>query len=56
MMPRHLGGVVSPELLVYGTKHLSVVDASIMPMISGTHLSATAYAIAEKVPTHYVGH
>ncbi|KAH7409466.1 alcohol oxidase [Cadophora sp. MPI-SDFR-AT-0126] len=48
MMPRHLGGVVSPGLLVYGTKRLSVVDASIMPLIPGTHLSATVYAIAEK--------
>lgn len=49
MMPRELGGVVGPDLLVYGVGNLSVVDASIMPMIPGTHLSATVYAIAEKV-------
>ncbi|PVH88987.1 GMC oxidoreductase [Cadophora sp. DSE1049] len=48
MIPRLLGGVVSPELLVYGTKRLSVVDASIVPLIPGTHLSAAAYAVAEK--------
>jgi choline dehydrogenase-like flavoprotein len=49
MMPRELGGVVSPELLVYGTKGLSVVDASIIPLIPSTHISSTVYAIAEKV-------
>jgi choline dehydrogenase-like flavoprotein len=49
MMPRELGGVVGPDLLVYGIANLSVVDASIMPMIPGTHLSATVYAVAEKV-------
>ena len=49
MMKRELGGVVGPDLLVYGTKALSVVDASIMPLIPSTHTSATVYAIAEKV-------
>jgi choline dehydrogenase len=49
MMPRKLGGVVGPDLLVYGVKGLSVVDASIMPLIPATHLSATVYAVAEKV-------
>ncbi|KAH7355004.1 choline dehydrogenase-like protein [Rhexocercosporidium sp. MPI-PUGE-AT-0058] len=49
MMPRKLGGVVGPDLLVYGVKGLSIVDASIMPLIPGTHLSATVYAVAEKV-------
>ncbi|KAK4548094.1 hypothetical protein LTR36_010814 [Oleoguttula mirabilis] len=48
MMPLEYGGVVSPELLVYGVKHLSVVDASIMPIIPATHLCNTVYAIAEK--------
>ena len=48
MMPEHLGGVVDSELLVYGVEGLSVVDASIMPMIPATHLSATVYAVAEK--------
>jgi choline dehydrogenase-like flavoprotein len=48
MMPENLGGCVSDELLVYGVKGLSVVDASTIPMISATHLQATMYAIAEK--------
>lgn len=43
------GGVVGPDLLVYGITGLSIVDASIIPMTPATHLSSTVYAIAEKV-------
>ena len=49
MMPQELGGVVNKDLLVYGVEGLSIVDASVMPMIPATHLSATVYAVAEKV-------
>lgn len=49
MMKRELGGVVDEELKVYGVKGLRVVDASIMPMIIGSHTSSTVYAVAEKV-------
>lgn len=49
MMPRKLGGVVDSNLRVYGVKGLSVVDASIFPLVPSTHLSATVYAVAEKV-------
>jgi choline dehydrogenase-like flavoprotein len=48
MMPRTLGGVVDAGLQVYGIKKVTIIDASIMPMIPGTHLQATVYAIAEK--------
>ena len=54
MMPRELGGVVDPDLLVYGVEGLSIVDASVMPMIPATHLSATVYAVAEKVGHRYL--
>ncbi|EMC91735.1 hypothetical protein BAUCODRAFT_79531 [Baudoinia panamericana UAMH 10762] len=50
MMPLALGGVASPELLVYGTSNLRVVDASIIPMLPAAHLQAVVYGIAEKVP------
>jgi len=43
------GGVVDEELLVYGVKSLSVVDASVIPTIVGSTTSMTVYAIAEKV-------
>ncbi|KAJ7342435.1 GMC oxidoreductase-domain-containing protein [Mycena albidolilacea] len=48
MMPQNLGGVVSPELLVYGVTGLSVGDISVIPLIPATHTCATVYAIAEK--------
>ncbi|EEH34948.2 hypothetical protein PAAG_05995 [Paracoccidioides lutzii Pb01] len=48
MMPRAKGGCVSADLLVYGTKRLSIIDASIMPIIPAAHLQASVYAIAEK--------
>ncbi|EMD87777.1 hypothetical protein COCC4DRAFT_73539 [Bipolaris maydis ATCC 48331] len=48
MMPEDMGGCVSDELSFYGVKHLSIVDASIMPLIPSQHLQATVYAVAEK--------
>jgi choline dehydrogenase len=48
MMPRGKGGVVGPDLKVHGTTALRVVDASIFPLVPGTHTSSTVYAIAEK--------
>lgn len=48
MMPREKGGVVDPELRVYGTERLSIIDASILPVIPAAHLQATMYAVAEK--------
>lgn len=48
MMPEEFGGVVDPELRVYGTKRLSVVDASIIPYLPATHICTTVYAVAEK--------
>ena len=49
MMRRDHGGVVDPELRVYGVKRLRVVDASMMPLIPAAHTSSTVYAVAEKV-------
>ncbi|GKT85546.1 GMC oxidoreductase [Colletotrichum tofieldiae] len=48
MMPEEMGGVVDPELMVYGTCNLRVVDAGIMPLIPGAHIQAAVYAVAEK--------
>jgi len=48
MMPREKGGVVGPDLKVYGVEGLRVVDLSVVPVIPGTHTSATTYAIGEK--------
>lgn len=54
MMKREYGGVVDSKLRVYGVKRLRVVDASIMPLIPGTHTSSTVYAVAEKVDPFFV--
>ncbi|KAI4709400.1 hypothetical protein J4E89_006149 [Alternaria sp. Ai002NY15] len=48
MMPESLGGCVGSDLTVHGVKGLSIVDASIIPLIPATHLQATMYAVAEK--------
>jgi choline dehydrogenase len=50
MGKREHGGVVDPgSLLVWGTRGLSVVDASLMPVVVGAHLMGTVYGVAEKV-------
>ncbi|KAF2791287.1 GMC oxidoreductase [Melanomma pulvis-pyrius CBS 109.77] len=48
MMPEQLGGCVSDKLKVYGTDRLSIVDASIIPIIPSCHLQATMYGVGEK--------
>ena len=49
MMPRAMGGVVGPDLKVHGADGLRIVDMSVLPLLPSSHLSATAYAVAEKV-------
>jgi choline dehydrogenase len=51
MLPLRLGGVVDDELKVHGIEGLSIVDASIMPLIVGGTTQSTVYAVAEKVST-----
>lgn len=48
MLPKSAGGVVSPELFVYGTSNVRVVDASIFPFQVNGHPSSTVYAVAER--------
>ncbi|TFY79282.1 hypothetical protein EWM64_g4733 [Hericium alpestre] len=48
MLPREHGGVVDPNLKVYGTKNLRFADASVIPLMLSAHIQATVYAIAEK--------
>lgn len=48
MMPEALGGCVSDELLFYGVEKLSIVDASIIPLVPSQHIQSTMYAIGEK--------
>lgn len=48
MMPEELGGCVSDELLFYGVEKLSIVDASIIPLVPSQHIQSAMYAIGEK--------
>jgi choline dehydrogenase-like flavoprotein len=48
MMPEELGGCVSNELLFYGVEKLSIVDASIIPLVPSQHIQSAMYAIGEK--------
>lgn len=48
MLPKALGGVVGPDLLVYGIKGLSIIDASVIPLLPSCHSTQLTYAIAEK--------
>jgi choline dehydrogenase len=48
MMSRDLGGVVDPQLKVYGTSNVRAVDASVLPMQISGHLTSTLYAVAER--------
>ncbi|KAJ7595084.1 GMC oxidoreductase [Mycena floridula] len=48
MLPRDKGGVVSPELKVYGTTNLRVVDMSILPLQITAHPMSFLYGVAEK--------
>ncbi|CEQ40724.1 SPOSA6832_02391 [Sporobolomyces salmonicolor] len=49
MNPRSAQGVVDPELVVYGTSNLRVVDASIMPLHVSTHVDAIAEKAADMI-------
>lgn len=47
MMPRDMGGVVDPQLRLYGCRNLRVCDASIIPITPRTNPQATVYGVAE---------
>ena len=53
MAPQNIGGVVSPQLKVYGIKNVRVADASVIPFTMATHPSQTIYAVGEKVRHFY---
>jgi choline dehydrogenase-like flavoprotein len=53
MLPERLGGVVGTDLRVHGARGLRVVDMSVMPLVPGSHTSATAYAVGEKVSSSF---
>ncbi|EPQ56218.1 glucose-methanol-choline oxidoreductase [Gloeophyllum trabeum ATCC 11539] len=51
MLPESDGGVVDANLIVYGTKNVRVVDASVFPIQFSAHLQAPVYGLAEQAST-----
>ena len=45
MMPLDKNGVVDPNLKVYGTSNLRVVDLSVLPLNVGTHTQGTRLVV-----------
>ncbi|KAJ6521102.1 aryl-alcohol oxidase [Mycena vulgaris] len=41
-------GVVDPDLTVKGTTRLSIIDASVLPIVPSAHTQAATYVIAER--------
>lgn len=48
MLPREKGGVVDPQLKVYGTENLRVVDMSVIPLLFAAHTQSVVYGLAEQ--------
>jgi choline dehydrogenase-like flavoprotein len=48
MLPREDGGVVDPNLKVYGTANLRAIDASVIPLMVQGNIQTAVYAVAEK--------
>lgn len=48
MLPEKEGGVVGPDLKVYGTGNVRVCDASVFPMHVQGNIQSLVYAVAEK--------
>ena len=48
MAPKESGGVVDPDLRVYGVENLRVVDASVFPMVPQSNTQSLVYAVAER--------
>ncbi|KAF1932662.1 GMC oxidoreductase [Didymella exigua CBS 183.55] len=48
MPTKENGGVVDPELKVYGVRNLRVVDASVIPIMSSANIQTAVYGIAER--------
>ena len=52
MLPRDKGGVVDPNLIVYGTTNVRVCDLSILPLQFAEHPQGMAYYLTLEIMPH----
>ncbi|KAH9948777.1 alcohol oxidase [Amylocystis lapponica] len=48
MLPKEDNGVVDPQLKVYGTNNIRIVDLSVIPLHFAAHSQSVVYAVAEQ--------
>lgn len=48
LLPKERGGVVDPNLVVYGVEGLRIVDSSVIPVATRGNPQTTVYAVAER--------
>lgn len=48
MMGREMGGVVGERLVVYGTRNLRIVDASVIPLVPRGNVASSVFAWGER--------
>ncbi|KAK7728761.1 hypothetical protein SLS53_009366 [Cytospora paraplurivora] len=48
LLPKERGGVVDPNLVVYGVEGLRIVDSSVIPIATRGNPQTTVYAVAER--------
>lgn len=56
LLPRGRGGVVDPQLRVYGVEGLRIVDSSVIPVQTRGNTQTTVYAVAERAADLIKGH
>ena len=54
MAPREKGGVVNPQVSVYGVEGLQIADLSIVPENVAANTGVTAFAIGEKAADLFI--
>lgn len=48
MLPLADGGVLNQKLIVYGTKNIRIIDASMILLIPRGNIQSTVYAVTER--------
>ncbi len=55
MLPREKNGVVDPNLRVYGTRNIRVVDCSVVPLQVASHTQSESVLTSLLFDLSYIG-